>query len=88
VALTVQNLPPHNHAALCGVKGGNRNSPAGGYWSTDPGGSTASYNTAANGTMSQTALTSAGSSVAHDNMQPYLCVNFIISLFGVFPSPT
>ncbi|RUZ54529.1 phage tail protein, partial [Mesorhizobium sp. M7A.F.Ca.US.003.02.2.1] len=24
----------------------------------------------------------------HTNLQPYLCVNFIISLFGVFPTPT
>jgi microcystin-dependent protein len=29
-----------------------------------------------------------GGSQPHDNMQPYLCVSFIISLFGIFPSPT
>ena len=28
-----------------------------------------------------------GGSQPHDNFQPYLCVNFIISLFGIFPSP-
>ena len=29
-----------------------------------------------------------GGSQPHENMQPYLCINFIISLFGVFPSQT
>ena len=29
-----------------------------------------------------------GGSQPHTNFQPYLCVNFIISLFGIFPSPT
>jgi microcystin-dependent protein len=31
---------------------------------------------------------SVGGSQPHDNFQPYLCINFIISLFGIFPSPT
>lgn len=29
-----------------------------------------------------------GGSQPHENLQPYLCINFIISLFGVFPSPS
>ena len=29
-----------------------------------------------------------GGSQPHDNFQPYLCINYIISLFGIFPSPT
>ena len=29
-----------------------------------------------------------GGSQPHDNFQPYLCIDFIISLFGIFPSPT
>ncbi len=33
-------------------------------------------------------LGSTGGSQPHDNFQPYLCVDFIISLFGIFPSPT
>lgn len=34
------------------------------------------------------AVTSVGGSQPHDNMQPYLVINFIISLFGIYPSPT
>lgn len=36
--------------------------------------------------MLPASIGSAGSSQPHDNMMPYLCVSFIISLFGVFPS--
>jgi microcystin-dependent protein len=38
--------------------------------------------------MSPAAVTSVGGSQPHTNFQPYLCVDFIISLFGIFPSPT
>jgi len=34
------------------------------------------------------AVTSVGSNLPHTNIQPFLCVDFIISLFGIFPSPT
>lgn len=34
------------------------------------------------------AVAATGGSQPHTNFQPYLCVNFIISLFGIFPSPT
>jgi microcystin-dependent protein len=33
-------------------------------------------------------LQTTGGSQPHDNFQPYLCVSFIISLFGIYPSPT
>jgi microcystin-dependent protein len=38
--------------------------------------------------MNASSITPVGGSQPHNNMQPYLCVNFIISLFGIFPSPT
>jgi microcystin-dependent protein len=36
--------------------------------------------------MATGALGNTGGSQPHDNMCPYLCVNFILSLFGIFPS--
>jgi microcystin-dependent protein len=36
--------------------------------------------------LSPSSIGSTGGSQPHDNFQPYLCVDFIISLFGVFPS--
>jgi microcystin-dependent protein len=38
--------------------------------------------------MAATSIGATGGSQPHDNMQPYLCISFIISLFGIFPSPT
>ena len=38
------------------------------------------------GTLNPNAMGIAGGSQPHDNMQPFLAVNFIISLFGIFPS--
>jgi microcystin-dependent protein len=38
--------------------------------------------------LSPQAVSPVGGSQPHSNFQPYLCVNFIISLFGIFPSPT
>lgn len=32
-------------------------------------------------------LSGAGNSQAHNNMQPYMALNFIISLFGIYPTP-
>lgn len=38
--------------------------------------------------LSAASCSAVGGSQPHTNFQPYLCVNFIISLFGIFPSPT
>jgi microcystin-dependent protein len=42
--------------------------------------------TAATGTLAPTAIASSGGSQPHSNIQPYLCINFIIALNGIFPS--
>jgi len=42
--------------------------------------------TAATGTLAPTAIQPAGGSQPHSNIQPYLCINFIIALQGIFPS--
>lgn len=87
VTLTVSQIPAHNHAFLA---------------TTNPGATTnANPNLTADSpniklyiedvtgvNMSAQALTPSGGSQPHTNLQPYLCINFIISLFGIFPSPT
>jgi microcystin-dependent protein len=40
------------------------------------------------GNLGASSVASIGGSQPHSNFQPYLCVDFIISLFGIFPSPT
>ena len=41
-----------------------------------------------NSNLAAQAASSVGGSQPHTNFQPYLCVNFIISMFGIFPSPS
>jgi microcystin-dependent protein len=38
--------------------------------------------------FSPQAVGAVGGSQPHENMQPYLCITFLISLFGIFPSPS
>lgn len=88
VTLTQQQIPIHTHPLLCAASGGTPNSnPAGGYWGpTDQ----TEYSTAAPTVqMGNPAIISgiAGGSQPHNNFMPYLCIEFIISLFGVFPPP-
>lgn len=89
VTLTVQQLPAHTHAAM-GVAGSANGvtSPTGNTW----GGVTANTpytDQASDATMNPSSIAPpVGGSQPHDNMLPFLAINFIISLFGVFPSPT
>jgi microcystin-dependent protein len=86
VTLTIQQIPIHNHAALC--SSGNQNSaiPNGGVLAKGP----KNYDTtdSADSTLAANSLTPVGGSQPHENLQPYLALNFIISLFGVFPTQT
>jgi microcystin-dependent protein len=87
VTLLISQMPMHNHTAVCAAGGGIAASPFRAFWSTDPQGNTAAYNDAPDGSsMASGALAIAGSGLPHENRQPYLGLNFIISLFGVFPS--
>ncbi len=84
VTLTVNQIPSHTHSAMGQSGNGNQSSPAGGVWAAS---SLNQYSSAgANSNMNVNAIGSAGGSQPHDNMMPYLCVNFIISLYGIFPT--
>ncbi len=87
VTLTTNQIPVHTHAALCISGGGNSSDPAGGVWAVSD---TTQYANAAPDTqMGNPPIPAgpAGGSQPHDNLIPYLCVSYIISLFGIFPSP-
>jgi len=88
VTLTTNQIPIHTHAMLCSSVAGNSTDPANGIAAFSD---LAQYSTlAANTQMGNPALSSdiTGGSQPHENFMPYLCVNFIISLFGIFPSQT
>jgi len=95
VTLTTQQIPVHSHVPLAGSGlGGNgaSNTPNGTFLADEAitGNITPTpfaYTTAAPATpLSPSAIGPAGGSQPHDNMIPFLCINFIIALFGIFPS--
>jgi microcystin-dependent protein len=87
VTLTVQQIPAHNHAFLVNSGGGTSNSPTGNVMAASP--TLDMYREAQPTTqLAPAAISPVGGSQPHTNFQPYLCVDFIISLFGIFPSQT
>lgn len=84
VTLTAAQLPAHTHAPQASSNPGTSNSPSANVWAAW---SDAQYSTTAPAVaMAAPALAPAGGNQPHDNMPPFLGVNFIISLFGVFPT--
>lgn len=87
VTLTTQQMPLHSHALAATNAIGTQADPGGNllansqgpqpYIQEDP-----------DGALNAQALVATGGNQPHDNMQPYLGINFIICLFGVYPSPT
>src|SRR3982751_38717 len=87
VTLTGQQIPVHTHPFLASGGQGSDAVPTGNVMAGSPNLSMFREATPGAG-MSPLAVGSVGGSQPHTNFQPYLCVDFIISLFGIFPSPT
>lgn len=90
--LTIQQIPVHSHALLASASPGSVAGPTGSVLAA-PSAPASVANPVVFGADTPTvalnaaSLTPVGGSQPHENMQPFLCVNYIISLFGVFPSP-
>lgn len=86
ITLTTSQIPAHSHAQLASNDIPTQSSPA----SNVTGQAAAKlYRAGAPSTsLAAGAIGPVGGSQPHSNFQPYLCVSFIISLFGIFPSPT
>jgi microcystin-dependent protein len=84
--LTVQQIPIHTHALLASTDIPTQNSPT----SNVVGQAAAKFYRAGTAAIQMNAqsLGPTGGSQPHENTQPFLCINFIISLFGVFPTQT
>jgi microcystin-dependent protein len=85
VTLTSATTPAHSHLATCGGTA-TQTTPVNNYWAKDPGNNTAQYsNSAPNAVMAADAITLSTGGQPHDNIQPYLCIRYIIALEGIFP---
>ena len=87
MTLTIGNLPTHNHLAMGSSSTADQAVPTGHSWAVESAGATAMYSAQTpNGIMSTAALSSAGGNQPHPNLQPYLTINFVIALVGIYPS--
>ena len=87
VTLTVNQMPSHTHSVGGNNVAGSSSSPSG-YFAKDVSNSNLYINSLSSTrtSMSSNMITNSGGSGSHTNLMPYLCVNFIIALYGIYPS--
>ena len=84
VTLNTNQIPAHTHTVSATTNSNTASLPGGNFLAAGPD----IYDQGKPGTTTMAAaISSFGGSQPHSNFQPYLCVNFILSLFGIFPSP-
>ena len=86
VTLTVAQMPAHTHAPAASSAAGTSSHPNGNVWAASST-SDNQYAGTSNTTMNPATIGVAGGNQPHDNRQPVLAINFIISLEGIYPSP-
>jgi microcystin-dependent protein len=87
VTLATQNIPAHTHALRATTAIGTQTSPGGNLLANSQG-PQPYIQESADAALNAQALGLAGGSQPHQNLQPLLCINFILSLYGNYPSPT
>ena len=85
VTLTVNQIPSHTHRAVASTTVSVDNNPQGQLTGESPSVSVYLAN-AGTQFMSTNAITNVGGSRSHTNLQPFLCINYIIALVGIYPS--
>lgn len=89
VTLSVSQMPSHSHPTLASTATASSNDPTNNVAAAVTVAAVFPYGTDNPLTpLSPGTVTSVGGSLPHSNEQPYLCVSFIISLFGIYPTPT
>lgn len=88
VALGVAQLPAHQHAVYGSADFANSSLPAGAVPAAKPRGGRDIYGSSASSVtpLDPSAVSPVGGGQAHENRQPYLTLNFIIAVIGIFPS--
>jgi microcystin-dependent protein len=80
--LNISELPAHNHVPVGVSASATQTGPSGNTWCNDNG----AYASQPTSPMNPACLGPTGGSQPHNNMSPYLVLNFIIALQGIFPS--
>jgi microcystin-dependent protein len=88
VTLTINQIPGHVHGLIASANNASTANASGNVLSQTPSYTPYLSASPANAPLTNTAVTSNGGSQPHSNLQPYLTINYIISLFGIYPSQT
>jgi len=83
--LTTNEIPAHSHALMADAANGTSETPTGLHPARNPAG-LPTYGAGAAAAMAANTIATAGGSQPHNNLQPYLTLNFIIALQGIYPS--
>ena len=86
--LTVQQIPTHTHAFTVSANLGTAGLAPGNVLAQSGSSIKPYVEDVVTTGMNAGSVGPAGGSQPHENTQPFLCLNFIISLFGIFPSQT
>jgi microcystin-dependent protein len=87
VTLSTQQIPVHTHALLGSTGNAAQANPNNNVLASSTIVKPYAVETP-DTAMAASNIQPAGGSQPHSNIQPYLCISFIISLFGIFPSQT
>jgi len=95
VTLTANQIPTHSHTGslMLGIskQGGNVDTPVGNVTAVNPARGN-EFSTVSNGTMATVSFSAGaatsitGGNQPHENMKPFVAINYIIALYGIFPS--
>ncbi len=86
ITLTTSQIPSHSHSFQASTGTATNISPANGVLAASTSVQMYLNQTDLRVNANGASISYVGGSQPHTNMQPYLCVNFIISLFGIFPT--
>lgn len=89
VTLSIGNLPDHLHSAASSSSAGLQSDPKDSVWAAggDVRGGVPLYNSQIGNSMNMEALAETGDEQPHNNMPPYVGVQYIVALQGVYPKP-
>jgi microcystin-dependent protein len=88
VTLTVNQIPAHTHGLIASTNNASTANAQGNILAQTPSYTPYIGGFAPNTPLNAVSVAADGSSQPHNNFQPYLCLSFIVSLFGTYPSPT
>lgn len=86
VTLAPLHLPSHAHGVAVNSAAGTTGTPASNYLGAAPASLGNTYSSAQGNVSMGSVVGNNGGSQPHSNIQPYLCITYIISLFGIYPS--